>query len=231
MWIVQTGHCELTIYGPVIIIWRLSNIPVKEITIPTTRDQIILAACALLEKQGYPATGLNEIVKESGAPKGSLYYYFPDGKEQIVSEAVLLAGNILVERMRGELARYDNSIQALYEYIMRLAGKVEEKNFAAGNPLTIVAVEAAGSSERISQACREVYAQIQDVLQEKMVCSGMPDTKAAEQARLTLASLEGCIILSRIYRTADPLRTLAGHLKDALSQSEPTPIPRTENSV
>src|SRR3989304_2991578 len=113
MWIVQTGHCELTIYGPVIIIWRLSNIPVKE------------------------------------------------------------------------------------------------KNFAAGNPLTIVAVEAAGSSERISQACREVYAQIQDVLQEKMVCSGMPHAEAAEQAGLILASIEGCIILSRIYRTTDPLRTLA----------------------
>jgi hypothetical protein len=46
----------------------------------TTRDQIIQAACTLLEKQGYPATGLNEIVRESGAPKGSLYYYFPDGK-------------------------------------------------------------------------------------------------------------------------------------------------------
>lgn len=162
---------------------------------------------------------MNEIVKESGAPKGSLYYYFPDGKEQIVSETVLFAGKILVERMRGELARYDNPIQALYEYIMRLAGKVEEKNFGAGNPLTIVAVEAAGSSERISQACREVYAQIQDVLQEKMLCCGMPEVEAAKQARLTLASLEGCIILSRIYRSADPLRVLASHLKDSLSPS------------
>lgn len=196
---------------------------------PDTREQILLAACTLLEKQGYPATGLNEIVKVSGAPKGSLYYYFPDGKEQIVSEAVLFAGNILVERMRAELAKVDNPIQALYEYIVRLAGKVEEKRFTAGNPLMIVAVEAAGSSERISQACREVYAQLEAVLQEKMVCCGMSETEAAEQARLTLASLEGSVILSRIYRTADPLRTLAGHLKDSLSRSKPTSNPRTEN--
>jgi TetR/AcrR family transcriptional repressor of lmrAB and yxaGH operons len=169
------------------------------------------------------------IVKESGAPKGSLYYYFPDGKEQIVSEAVLYAGNILVERMRGELARYENPMQALYEYIMRLAGKVEEKHFTAGNPLTIVAVEAAGTSEPISQACREVYTQIEAVLQEKLLCCGLTDSEAAEQARLTLASLEGSVILSRIYRTADPLRTLAGHLKDSLSRSKPTPDPRIEN--
>lgn len=182
----------------------------------STRDLIIQAACKLLEKQGYPATSLDEIVKESGAPKGSLYYYFPDGKEQIVSEAVLYAGKILIERMRGELARYDNPMQALYEYIMRLAGKVEEKHFTAGNPLTIVAVEAAGSSERISQACREVYAQIEAVLQEKLLCCGLSDSEAAERARLTLASLEGGIILSRVHRTADPLRSIANHLNGSL---------------
>ncbi len=183
---------------------------------PSTRDLIIQAACTLLEKQGYPATSLDEIVKESGAPKGSLYYYFPDGKEQIVSEAVLYAGKILIERMRGELARYDNPMQALYEYIMRLAGKVEEKHFTAGNPLTIVAVEAAGASERISQACREVYAQIEAVLQEKLLCCGLSDSEAAERARLTLASLEGGIILSRVHRTADPLRSVANHLNGTL---------------
>lgn len=189
----------------------------------TTREKIILAACALLEKQGYPATSLDEIVKESGTPKGSLYYYFPEGKEQIVSEAVLFAGKVLVERMRGELAKYENPLQALYEYVLRLASKVEEKKYAAGNPLTIVAVEAAGSSDRISQACLEVYAQIQGVLQEKIVSCGMTETEATQRSRLMLASLEGGIILSRVYRTADPLRTLAAHLKDSLSSFELSP--------
>ena len=182
----------------------------------STRDLIIRAACALLEKQGYPATSLDEIVKESGAPKGSLYYYFPDGKEQIVSEAVLYSGAILVERMRSELAKYDNPIQSIYEYIVRLANKVEEKNFSPGNPLTIVAVEAAGSSEHISRACREVYAQIEAVLLEKLLCCGLSDSQAAEQASLTLAGLEGGIILSRVHRTADPLRSIASHFNSSL---------------
>ncbi|MEW5869129.1 MAG: TetR/AcrR family transcriptional regulator [Chloroflexota bacterium] len=185
----------------------------------TMREEIILATCRLLEKQGYPATGLNEIVKESGAPKGSLYYYFPDGKEQIVSEAVSFAGQILVERMRGELAKEEDPLQALCQYILRLADKIEEKHFAAGNPLTIVSVEAAGTSERISQACREVYEQIEAVLKEKMACCGLPEAEAAEQARLTLSSLEGGIILSRVYHTADPLRSIARHLNNSLQGS------------
>jgi TetR/AcrR family transcriptional regulator, lmrAB and yxaGH operons repressor len=52
-----------------------------------TRDQIIQTTCTLLESQGYHATGLNQILKESGAPKGSLYYYFPQGKEELAEEA------------------------------------------------------------------------------------------------------------------------------------------------
>ena len=63
------------------------------------REQILQTTCNLLEKQGYHGTGLNEIVKESGAPKGSLYYYFPEGKEQITAEAVLQSGRVTSERI------------------------------------------------------------------------------------------------------------------------------------
>ena len=194
----------------------------------TAREEIILATCRLLEKQGYPATGLNEIIKESGAPKGSRYHYFPDGKEQIVSEAMSFAGQVMVERMCSELAKVENPIQALYDYIMRLADKVEEKHFTAGNPLTIVSVEAAGASERISRACREVYDQIEAILKEKMASCGLPEAEAAEQARLTLASLEGGIILSRIHRTADPLRSIAHHLNNRLQDSAQSQNHRSE---
>ena len=48
----------------------------------TTRQQIVEKTSALLERQGYHATGLNQIVAESETPRGSLYYYFPHGKEE-----------------------------------------------------------------------------------------------------------------------------------------------------
>lgn len=53
------------------------------------KQQILEAAARLFERQGYHATGLNEIIRESSAPKGSLYYYFLDGKEQIGAETAL----------------------------------------------------------------------------------------------------------------------------------------------
>lgn len=182
----------------------------------TPREQIIQATCILLEKQGFPATGLNEIVRKSGAPKGSLYHYFPEGKEQLVSEAVLYSGEILVNRLRGELEKDPDPVQAIYAYILRLADKIEEKQFSAGNPLSIVAIESAAANERISLACRQVYAQLQSAFEEKMISSGMSPALAKEKACLIMVSLEGGILLSRVHRTADPLRTLAAHFREAI---------------
>ncbi|UUZ80779.1 TetR/AcrR family transcriptional regulator [Paenibacillus sp. P26] len=55
----------------------------------SARERLIQATSNLIELQGYHATGLNQIIKEGGAPKGSLYYYFPNGKEELVAESVV----------------------------------------------------------------------------------------------------------------------------------------------
>ncbi len=185
----------------------------------TPREQIIQATCILLEKQGFPATGLNEIVRESGAPKGSLYHYFPEGKEQLVSEAVLYSGEILVNRLRVELDKDPDPIQAMYAYILRLADKIEEKQFTAGNPLSIVAIESAAASERISQSCQQVYGKMESVFREKLTSSGMSSTLAEEKACLMMIGLEGGILLSRVRQTADPLRMLARHFLETKQEA------------
>src|SRR5215208_850631 len=99
----------------------------------TTRDQILQTTCTLLEKQGFHGTGLNEIVKKSGAPKGSLYHYFPEGKDQIASEAVLQSGQVTAERIRAELAGSSSASKAVYDFVLKIADRVELSGFAAGS--------------------------------------------------------------------------------------------------
>ncbi|MCK5791817.1 MAG: TetR/AcrR family transcriptional regulator, partial [Ketobacter sp.] len=53
-----------------------------------TQEKILSATLDLIERQGFHNTGLQQIIKASGAPKGSLYFHFPDGKDQIVALAL-----------------------------------------------------------------------------------------------------------------------------------------------
>lgn len=181
------------------------------------RDQILQTTCMLLEKQGYHGTGLNEIVKESGAPKGSLYYYFPAGKEQITAEAVLQAGQVTTERVRAGLAASGSASKAIHDFILLIAENVERSGFSTGGPLTAVAMETATQSERINLACREAFGTLTSAFRDKLLESGFAKAKAEELATFIVSSIEGGMILSRTYHTADPLRMVAKQLKVLLS--------------
>jgi len=185
----------------------------------STRYQIIETTCDLLEAQGYHATGLNQIVKESGAPRGSLYYYFPDGKEGLTAEAIERTGKIFAERIRTGLAASDTADEAVRAFVQHIAHLVEASGFRAGGPLTTVAMETATSSERLNLACREAYQRLQSAFENKLVESSFPQERAAQLATFITAALEGGIILSRTNHSGDPLRQVAEELGRVLAAS------------
>ena len=175
------------------------------------KEQILQAAARLFEKQGYHATGLNEILRESGTPKGSLYYYFPEGKEQIGAETALWAAAQMSGRIRDGLSQAAHPAEAVRLLALGIAGAIEQSGFAAGGPLMMLAAESAVGSERVNIACREAYAQMQDAFTEKF--SG--DVALAE---FTLAALEGAILLSRVQHSDDPLRRAAEYLYSTIKE-------------
>lgn len=186
----------------------------------TAREQILLTTSILLEKQGFHGTGLNEIIKESGSPKGSLYYYFPEGKEQIAAEAILQSGKMTAERIQAGLAGSSAPAKAIHDFILKIAENVERSGYGAGGPLTAVAMETATQSERINSACREAYGMIESAFKARLLESKLPSQKAGELARFITAAIEGGIILSRTYHTGDPLRIVARQLKSLLAGLE-----------
>src|SRR5215207_2078215 len=81
------------------------------------RDRLIETTGRLLRQQGYSGTGLNQILAESGAPKGSLYFYFPGGKEELVAAALQRSDDLTAAGMRRELDAYDEPAEGLRAYI------------------------------------------------------------------------------------------------------------------
>lgn len=181
------------------------------------REKFLLTASALMEKQGYCGTGLNEILEKSGAPKGSLYYYFPDGKEQIASEVALRAGKIISGRIQEHTRDRLDTGQAIHDFLYTVARRMEETEFHTGSTITMVAMESVTQSERINLACREAYGMIIDAFKGVLLNSGMEDAKAVGIAEMIVAAVEGGIMLSRTYQSADYLRRVADHIRQMMN--------------
>lgn len=179
---------------------------------PNAKDQIIETTCALLEAQGYHATGLNQIVKESGTPKGSLYYYFPEGKESIAEEAIRMATGILVQRIRENLGAAEDPADAVRAFAEGIAHHIEASGFQSGGPLTTVALETATSSSRLNEVCRAAYEEMRQAFAEKLLAAGFASEQAETLSITILAAMEGGILLSRTNHSGDPLRSVGGCL-------------------
>jgi TetR/AcrR family transcriptional repressor of lmrAB and yxaGH operons len=175
----------------------------------STRDQIIETTCNLLELQGYHATGLNQIIKESRSPKGSLYYHFPGGKEELAVEAVRRVGAIVLERIQQNLAQIEEPAESIRSFIMNIALNVERSGFRAGGPITTIALETASTSDALREECQRIYAAWQAAFAQKLRTGGIAQERTADMAVLIIASIEGGVILCRTNRSRVPLERVA----------------------
>lgn len=181
-----------------------------------TRQKIVATTSSLLERQGYHATGLNQIVKESGTPRGSLYYYFPDGKEELATEAVTQRMDEMAAWTRRFLGEIDDPIEAIYAMIMEMAQQSAQNGCGAGAPIAAVALEASNTSERIRNACAVGYQGLQDVIAAKLVMGGFTAERANSLATTINAAIEGGMILSRTKQDANILVKVANDIKTLL---------------
>jgi TetR/AcrR family transcriptional repressor of lmrAB and yxaGH operons len=178
-----------------------------------TRERVVRTAADLFRSQGYHATGLNQVLSEGGAPKGSLYFHFPGGKEQLAVEAVALAGKELGDALTAVLAAVPDPAQALSRALELLGRELLASDFRSGCPIATVALDAASDSEPIRVACEDAYASWQQVIAAHV---GDDDL-----AVVVLAAIEGALLLSRTRRSLDPLHAVAAHLGALLERRRP----------
>jgi TetR/AcrR family transcriptional repressor of lmrAB and yxaGH operons len=180
------------------------------------RDDIIDTTSDLLERQGYFATGLNQIVEESGAPKGSLYYYFPGGKDEICEEAIRRSGASLEKSIDRVMSEADTAAEGIAALVEGISRAMEASNFGAGGPLTTVATETAGQNERLNNACEEIYESWRATFERHIRKDGIDSSRAERLSTLVLATMEGAIILSRTYKSTEPLQRAGAELRELL---------------
>ncbi|MDI2128453.1 TetR/AcrR family transcriptional regulator [Yinghuangia seranimata] len=178
-----------------------------------TRDRLLDTTHALVQAKGYTGTGLNEVVAVSGAPRGSLYFHFPGGKDQLIAESVRYAG----QAIGSDLAELSESTGPAAEFVgavlRRLGEQLEASEWLKGCPIATVALEAAATNDLLQEACSEVYASWEAALRARL--GDRPD--AADLAVTVLALIEGALLLARAHRSREPLDRIGRQIAVLLS--------------
>jgi TetR/AcrR family transcriptional regulator, lmrAB and yxaGH operons repressor len=176
------------------------------------RERLVTAAMTLFRMQGYAATGLAEILSESGAPKGSLYHYFPDGKEAIGEAALHQAAERTGKALIRLIADANNIPEMLRAYGTRAAATMQESGFSAGCPVATIALEAAPQSVRLTEASRGALDLWCRLLGEALARAGVAQTRATALGDFIVSSFEGALILARVRQDTAPILTAAEEL-------------------
>ena len=170
------------------------------------------SAADLFHVQGYHATGLNQLTAVGAAPKGSLYFHFPGGKEQLAAEAMEVSGARLAGQLQQVLDAAPNPATAIESVIEAVAHNLAESDFQRGCPISNVALDATGS-EQIRHACEESYASWRTAIAEYLVTQGMETDRADALSMVALSAIEGALLLAKIHRDLAPLRAVGEYLK------------------
>jgi AcrR family transcriptional regulator len=182
--------------------------------IVNSRDRMIVSAALLLREKGLTGTSFGDVIDHSGAPRGSIYHHFPDGKAQLVEEAVQYAGRYVQESIESS-----DPIDALRAFTRAWRKTLEASDFRAGCPVVAVAVEAHNEAPELARAAADAFASWQHALQGLIEDAGLPPARARRLAATTVAAIEGSVVICRAQRDITPLDDVSAELETMLKSA------------
>jgi TetR/AcrR family transcriptional regulator, transcriptional repressor for nem operon len=197
-----------------------------------TRREIIRKAAPIFNQRGYHGAALSDLMKATGLEKGGIYRHF-HSKQQLAAEAFDYAWRQTREARIQDLNGIPNSVDRLQRFIVNF---IERRGIVPGGcPLLNTAVDADDGNpvlrERARKALGDWRAYLISVIRSGIKAQEIrPRTDAKKIASFVISALEGAIMLSRLERSDEPLRSVQAHLSSYLeSELRPgnsVPAPR-----
>ena len=188
-----------------------------------TRDRILSASGELFRRQGYAATGLKAILSASAAPYGSLYHFFPGGKEELGVAALHDGGAFYRALVETYFAPGVDLVDATRRFFEDAAAVVREHDYADACPIATVALEVASTSEPMREAAAAAFESWLAVIEARCTDAGMKPSVARAVAVELFCAIEGAFLHSRTTRTTEAIevagRAATNRMRDALAGS------------
>lgn len=175
---------------------------------PATRDRLIAATTELFRRHGFNGTSMSAVTKAAHAPTGSLYHFFPGGKEELTETTLLTMGGVYRELFELFAATSETPSQAIANLFDGAADVLVESDYIDPCPIGTVAREVASTNDRLRLAAQTVFESWNQAATKMFIDAGLPVDEATALATTVIAAIEGGFVLTRASRDADVLRTI-----------------------
>jgi AcrR family transcriptional regulator len=174
----------------------------------STRERLIEASSALFMQRGLAASGLKQIAAESEATIGSLYHFFPGGKDELAAETLRAAGAAYQQLVE---AIFDASPDVVTGVTACFAGAAEAlraSGYADACPVATVALEVASSDEQLRAVTADIFDSWLQATTGRLRAAGIEPHRARQIATTLVAALEGGFLLSRAAKDTAPMEAI-----------------------
>jgi len=185
-----------------------------------TRTHMIETTAGLVHRRGFHGTSLNEILEQSGAPRGSLYYHFPGGKEELVLEATRQGVAIVTQLLKEVLTDSPDPADGVRAFVEAAAHELRDSGYVFGCPVAPIVLDSPKSSA-LAKVCQEALEEWQQVFVKGLGSAGIGRRRAESLATMIVCGLEGGLILARARRDTAPLDAVAEELASMVRSALP----------
>ncbi|MCV7028122.1 TetR family transcriptional regulator [Mycobacterium sherrisii] len=179
---------------------------------------MLISAAEVMRERGAAGVTIDAVLSRSGAPRGSVYYHFPDGRNQILREALRYSGDSITATIDKAADRGAGAL--LSEFIKLWERLLIGGDFHAGCPVVAAAISADETDQDLTAEAGAILARWCTALTHAFIKDGFGDDDAASLAVMSISALEGAIVLSRSTRSVRPLGQVGEQLEFLIKARE-----------
>jgi TetR/AcrR family transcriptional repressor of lmrAB and yxaGH operons len=173
-------------------------------------------AAVLFRRQGYAATGVNQILDTADVKAGSLYHHFPNGKQELAAAVVDSVG-AGIERLLRRFLDSESPVADIVDGWIDLMASGLSSDQRDGCPVEPIATESVNASPLVRDASARAFGGWCVAITERLQVDGWPAQEAKQTALTVIALIEGALMLSRVWGNADALNAAKAAARTLLS--------------
>lgn len=177
------------------------------------KEEIVQNASTLFARKGYYGVGLKEILDSCGVPKGSFYYYFPNGKIDLLNHVLTYCYESMERKIQHNFFTHDTLLECFESMVNVLANQILENRYFESLTLSMIGIESAYLDPSIHEKCKEIYISWQQLYVDQFLKFGYEKEEAVVKAQTIFGIIHGALISSWIKQNNEDLLLVKNTLK------------------